>query len=236
MSPTIANPKNDIRSLTHTFSEVESQNGTLRQNTAGQNSPVIEWTCPRKYSQIRYQGGNHKTKFIPRYKQTNTADPDTSTISLDGDIQPIAGETELDEVPYPPVVVFDTSNNRDLTESVVVDYTANEISFDNPATTSSASMSIFPIMCEGTIQYRGLDQFGHEIAPLHEWSNRVNVFHDFDQMQSNTEIHLVGAMEWGESETLALYMDSPRQLVWQDSDYPRGQYVSTIEQRVNVTV
>jgi hypothetical protein len=233
--PKISNPKNDRRSLTQTGNEVGSSNVSLTQNAANTNSPIISWTCPRKFDSIRYAGGRHKTRFVPRYEQTvsGTAGDDT-VVTLDGDIQPIAGEEKLDEHPYDAVVAYNVTQSSTVDISAI-DYNANEVTLaSDPA--DGDTVKLWPILIEGTVQYRGLDQFSHEIAPLDEWSTPVHVFHDFDQMKNETEIHLVGAAEWEESETLALYMDSPRQIVWQDSDFPNGAFVSQIEQRVDVTV
>jgi hypothetical protein len=230
--PQISNPKNDRRSLTHTFSEVESSNGTRQQNSANSNTKVLEWTCPRKFESIRYAGGRHKTKFIPRYMES--ASPNgTQDVTLSGNIQPIAGETTPDDMPYPPVVAYNTSDSKEYTD-LSYDFASNTVTL--PEDPQGDTVKLYPTITEGTLQYRGLDQFNHEIAPLDEWSTPIHVFHDFEQDNNQTELHLVGAVQWRESETLALYLDSPRQIVWEDADYPRGQYVSTIEQRVDVSV
>lgn len=232
----ISNPKNDRRSLTHTFGEVGDSNGTLKQNTADVNSPILEWTCPRKFSSIRYAGGRHKTKFVPRYNESFTGSTnDDTVVSLSGNIQPLTGETDQDEWPYPVVVAYNVTQDIDYTDDLTYDFSANEVTLpSDPA--DGDDVQLWPILTEGTLQYRGLDQFGHEIAPLDEWTTPIHVFHDFDQQMNETEIHLIGAAQWTESETLALYLDSPRQIVWEDTNYPRGTYVSTIEQRVDVSV
>ena len=245
----ISNPKNDRRSLTHAFHEVEEENGTLRQNTPDTNSPVLEWTCPRKFDTIRYAGGRHKTKFVPRTKETATiADDDGDgalslserTVSLSSPIQPIHGESDLEDQAYPPVVAQNVTQgseiNFEAASEYPFDYATNEVIIPESEVAAGDEIALFPILMRGTLQFRGLDQFGHEIAPLDEWSTPLHVFHDFDQARNETEIHLIGALEFSEAETLALYIDSPDQIVWQDADYPRGNYVSTIEQRVDVSV
>lgn len=232
----ITNPKNDRRSLTHNFNEIEASNGTRSQNSTGQNSPILEWTCPRKFSRIRYAGGRHKTKFVPRYYQeVSSASGGEEDITVSDILQPIVGETDQDDQPYAPVVAYNETQAVDITDDLTYDYSANVVTLPS-GTSSSDTVHLYPIMVSGTLQYRGLDQFGHEIAPLDEWSTQLHVFHDFDQNQNDTEIHLIGAIEWTESETLALYLDAPEQIVWEDTNYPRGQYVSLIEQRVDVSV
>lgn len=231
--PQISNPKNDRRSLTHTFSEVGENNGTLSTNTTGTNSPIISWSCPRKYSSIRYAGGRHASKFTPRYKETFDGDGSTTDFTLTGDVQPVAGETDLDEQPFDAVVAAEDGSEVEVDS---IDYATNTVSLASAPATGTANVALYPVICEGVIQYRGLDQFGHEIAPLDEWSTPIHVFSDFNQSKNETEIHLVGAAEWNEAESLSLYLDGPRQIVWEDTEYPRGQYASLIEQRVDVTV
>lgn len=236
--PQISNPKNDRRSLTQAGHEVGDSNVALHQNTANTNSPVLEWTCPRKFSQIRYAGGTHKTKFVPRTKETQSAPSPsggTVTFSLNSQIQPIHGETLQEDQQYPPVVAYNkTQDTEVMPESY--DYGTNDVTFPDTNIAQNDDIALFSILVEGTLQYRGIDQFDHEIAPLYNWSEPIHVFHDFEQDRNETQVHLVGQATWEESETLALYIDSPHQIVWEDSDYPRGQYVSVIEQRVDVTV
>jgi len=235
----ITNPKNDARSLTHAFHEVEEENGYLRQNTPDVNSPVLEWTCPRKWSEIKYAGGNHKTKFVPRTKQTVASAPEPEdgyvSIELDSPIQPINGEENPDDQPYPPVVAFNKTEDEEV-EVAEYQYAQNIVHFDDDYVSDGDELVLFPILVRGTLQYRGLDQFGHEIAPLDEWSEPIHVFHDFDQNKNETEVHLIGSARFTESETLALYINSEDKIVWEDEDYPRGSYVSKIEQRVDVSV
>lgn len=228
----ISNPKQDRRSLTHTFGEVGADNGTLSQNSVDTHSPIIEWTCPRKYDTIKYAAGRHYTKFRPRTREDFSAHSGT-TVSLSSRIQPVAGEPDVSEQQYPVAVAYDITAGSEI-DVVSANYAQNTIELaSDPA---GNDIAVWPILTEGEIQYRGLSQFGYEVAPLNEWTIPVHVFHDFNQQKNETKIHLVGASQWDEAETLALYLDSPHQIVWQDNDYPRGQYASTIEQRVDVSV
>ena len=235
----ISNPKNDRRSLTHAFHEVEDENGELLTNTADRNTPIVRWTCPRKWSRVKYAGGTHKTKFVPRTNQTVSNAPAPSngevTISLDSPIQQINGETTIEDQPYPPVVAYNKTQSTEVFPESY-DYAANEVTFPDTNIADNDEIELFVILVRGTIQYRGLDQFNHEIAPLDEWSEPLHIFHDFDQNKNKTSIHLVGSVTFTESETLAVYIDSPDEIVWQHDDYPRGTYASTIEQRVDVSV
>lgn len=228
----ISNPKQDRRSLTHTFGEVGADNGALKQNAVDTHSPIIEWTCPRKYDVIKYAAGRHYTKFRPRHREDFAGHTGT-TVSLTSKIQPIAGEPKIDEQPYPVAVAYDITAGSEI-DVVSADYDQNTIELGSDP--GGNDIAVWPILVEGEIQYRGQSQFGYEVAPLNEWTIPIHVFSDFNQNKNETQIHLVGAAQWDEAETLAFYLDSPRQIVWEDADYPRGQYASTIEQRVDVSV
>lgn len=236
---TITNPKNASRSLTHAFHEVEDENGELSTNTPNRNTPIVEWECPRKWSQISYAGGKHPTKFVPRTKQSVAGAPAPSggevTITIDSTIQPINGEVDPTDQPYPPVVAMNKTQGNEVVPKRY-DYAADEVIFSDADVSDGDELALFPILVRGTIQYRGIDQFGHEIAPLDEWSEPLHIFHDFDQNKNSTQIHLVGSMTFTESESLGVYIDSPDEIVWEDADYPRGTYASNISQRVSVDV
>lgn len=237
--PQISNPKNDRRSLTHAGHEVGDDKVTLRQNQVDVNSPVLMWECPRKFQTISYSGGSHKTKFVPRNKESVENAPDAEdgyvVIDLESSIQPIHGEPDPRDQAYPPVVAKNVTQDAKIVPEEY-HYATNEVVFAEADVDVDDELALFPILVEGTLQYRGLDQFDHEIAPLDQWSEPIHVFHDFDQDKNETEVHLIGAAEWSESEKLALYIDSPHQIVWEDPDYPDGQYVSRMEQRVDVSV
>lgn len=234
--PQISNPSNDRRSLTHTGNEVGNDNVELLQNDPNNNSPVIKWTCPRKFSSIRYAGGSHKTKFVPRTKETATvsAGPQTE-FDLSAAIQPVNGEEDVADMPYPPVVAKNVTQGMRI-HPTGYNYAQGKVTFDSGDVADGDELALFPILTEGVCHYQGIDQFGHVIAPLDKWQEPMHIWHDFDQNRNETEIHLIGAAEWDESETLAMYVESPHEVVWEDADYPDGKYVSRIEQRVDVTV
>lgn len=241
MAGTITNPTDDRRSLTQAFHEVEEDNGELRQNTPDVNSPVLMWTCPRKWSQIRYAGGRHKTMFVPRTKEeVDEADaPSDGLVEVDMDkpFQPVHGETDPRDWSYPPVVAYNAETEEEIYPVwEETDWSQDIVYFDEDDVSEGDSLILWPILVRGTLQYRGLDQFDHEIAPLDQWSEPIHVFHDFEQHRNESEVHLIGSATFHEAETLALYINSEDEIVWEDEDYPRGNYVSTIEQRVDVTV
>jgi hypothetical protein len=233
--PTFTNPKSDRRALTHTGAELGLDHVTLSQNATGREDPVIEWECPRKYERITYAAGRHLTKFVPRAREeiSGTTGDDT-VVSLTTDIQPPHGELADDDQNYDAVVAYNVTAGAEY-DIVDYDYAANEVTLGtDPA--DGDTVALWPVIIEGDLKFIGHDQFGHRIAALDQWGIPIHVFNDFNQQKNQTEVHLTGAVSWEESEKLALYVDSPRQVVWDDADYPRGQYASTIEQRVDVDV
>jgi len=109
----------------------------------------------------------------------------------------------------------------------------DEVTFASAPNNGTDNVKIYPVFGGGSAQYRGYDGFGHQVGPLDEWGVPMHVFNDFDTDKNETQIHMVGSGRFVEDETLALFVDSPTQVVWTDSDYPRGEYVSRIEQRVD---
>lgn len=235
MSATVTNPQNDRRTLTHRGDEVGTDNVTLLQNTVDTMSPVLKWTCPRKFKRIDYAAGVHPTRFVPRSVETVTGSAgDDTSVSLSTNIHPIAGEPEIADQPWPVVVAYNVTQGTEV--AVTVDnYGSNTVTLGaDPA--DGDTVKLWPVIGDGSIQYRGIDQFAHEVGALDQWGTPMQDFSDHDQMQQDSMIHLVGSLTFRENEVMALYVDSPQQIVWEDADYPNGAYVSTIEQKVDVSV
>lgn len=232
---TITSPNADTRTLNHRGTEVGSGNVTRSQNTTGQVSEVLRWTIPKKFRELVIAGGKHWTKAELRYKETLNGDGSSGPYSTTGDIIPIAGETDVSEQPFASVVAVDTdpSPNQTLTVSSI-DYDKNEITFNSSVNNASNNLELWIVMAEGNVQFRGLDAFGNLVAPLDEWGVPTHVFGDFNQEKNTTQIFLPGAGQFERDEELQFNIDSPRQVVWTDSNYPSGQYVSKVEQRVDV--
>lgn len=235
MAPTYQNPKNDRRSLTHRGSELGSSHVTLSQNATGREDSIIEWECPRKYDLITYAAGRHNSKFVPRGMETQSGDGSATTFSLTANIAPPSGETTIDDMPYDPVVAYDTDAGAEIAVDSY-DFNANSVTLASAPNNATDNVKLYYVMTEGTLKFIGHDQFGHRIAALDEWGIPLRVFNDFDQAKNMTKVHMTGAISWEEAESLVLYLDGPRQIVWEDADYPRGSYVSSIEQRVDVDV
>lgn len=229
----ITSPTADTRSFDHRGTQVGSSNVTLAQNDTGRLDSVVEWTIPKKYRMVGISGGKHWTKAELRSKETFDGDGSTTTFSLSEDLVAIAGEPQLEDQPFPVVVAYDTDASSQLTVSDV-DYSANEVTFASAPNTGTDNVAVWPIMGEGVVQYRGLDAFDNLTGPLENWGVPIHVFADNDQNKNTMQVHLPGAARFEREEVLAFNIDAPRQVVWEDADYPEGDYVSTIEQRVDV--
>lgn len=231
----ITNPKNDRRTLSHRGSEVGSENVALSQNSPDTYTEVISWECPRKFEVIDYAGGIHPTYAELRYLETFSGDGTTTTFALTGDVIAVAGEELLEDQPFDSIVAYDTAGGAELTVDSI-NYAADEVTFTSAPATGTDNVKIWPVLAEGTAKYVGIDQFNHEIGSLDDWGTAIHTFADHDQLKSTSTIHLTGRASWSENETLALHVDSPRQVVWTDADFPRGEYVSQFRQKVDVSV
>lgn len=231
----ITSPTNDTRTFNHRGTEVGSSNVTLSQNTAGSLTNVLSWTIPKKFKRAVIAGGKHFTKAHLRSKETASGDGSTTTFTLTADIVPTGGETQPADQPEPTVVAYDTDAGAEL-EIESYDFDQDEVTFKSAPNNATDNIELWPLMTEGTFQFRAADSFGQQVGPLNEWGVPIHVFPDSDQSKSSMQIYVPGAGRWTENEEILVLVDSPRQVVWEDANYPQGQYVSTLEQRVDVQV
>lgn len=230
-------PQVQERVISHTGSELGADSVTLSQN---QNDPqlptsVIGFECPRKYEWLEYQARRHATKgeFRTVQEVVGTANEDT-VVDVEANLQPIAGQESLadqEKDAYPVVVAADDAGNE--IEVTNVDYAANTVTLgEDPA--DGVSYYLFPVITDGTVQYRGINQFDQVEGTLSEWATPIYRFADFDQNKRGTEINLAGRARWDHYETIELVVDSPRQVIWNHANWPRGEYATKFEQRVDI--
>lgn len=224
-------PQVQERVISHTGSELSDGAVTLSQNQNDPQlaTPVVGFECPRKYEWIEYQGRRHATKgeFRTVQEVAGTAGDDT-LVDVEANLQPIAGQ---EDDAYPVVVAADDAGNE--VEVTNVDYAANQVTLGaDPA--DGVSYYIFPVITTGTVQFRGINQFGQVEGTLSEWATPIYRFADFDQNKRGTEINLQGRARWDHYETIELVVDSPRQVVWTHANWPRGEYATKFEQRVDI--
>lgn len=229
----------ETRTLNHRGTEVDSSNVNRSQNTTGSLTEILSWSQPRKYEEMVFSGGRHWTKAELRGKEVFDGDgTDPQTFSLTANIQAIAGETRLDDQPFRSVVAYDTGQTAEIVPDEP-DYENDEVTFSgsDAPNNSTDNVEIWYVINEGDFQFRAEDTFEHEVGPVNEWPVPTHVFADFNQDKAQTQVHVPGAARFNsESETLKLMVDSDRQVVWSDGNYPRGAYVSTVEQRLDVRV
>lgn len=225
------------RVLSHTGAELGDGMITLSTNqTAPQlATPIIAWEMPDMYEWAEYAATRHPTEAELRTEQTvtGTANDDT-VVTVDADLQPVAGEEELadqEDIAFPAVIAADDAGNEiDITN---IDYAANTVTLaQDPADT--VDYHIYPLIVEGTARYRGVNQFNQVEGSLAEWGTPLYKFADYDQQKRGTEVNLQGTARWSTHERLEMVVDSPRAVTWTHAQFPRGQYVSKLNQRVDI--
>jgi len=235
--PTFKNPKRDPRALDQRGSEVNYNGNTnvdTQQNTTGQPSRVIAWTCPQNFDQIEWVGRRDPVRFRPRTLETITGTAgDDTVVGLNANIVPVAGEEAISEQPYPVVRAVNVASGNEL-DIDDVDYAANEVTLaSDPA--DGEDVKLYPILAEGQLRVQGYDQFDHQVGVAERWETPLETWHSMDQRDPDTEVHLGGQVRWGPAEVLSLEIDAPYQIVWTDGDYPDA-FVSEISFDVQVSV
>lgn len=223
--------------ISHTGSVLGDDKVVTSQNQISpqRETTVLSWECPKKFEQVEYVGRRDDTRFVPRTMESITGSTNDDTlVPLNTDIQPVAGEEELADQDYPVCVAYnvDTATEYDIVD---IDYSANEVTLGtDPADTET--VKLYPIVAEGELKFQGANQFGQIEGPIQKWPTPLYRFHDMEQNKRGTAVNLDGAVSWSRYEKVEVVVDSPRQIVWTDADYPRGEYVSTFEQDVEITL
>jgi len=230
---TITGQMSDTRTFAHTGTEVGEDNVERLTNVGGREDVILRWTIPKKFRAVAYAAGKHFTRAELRHRVDISGQSGT-TVSLDGmaDLTTIAGQTDIDEQPFPVAVVVNTTTGNELTVSDV-DYAANELMLATDP--SGDDLAVFPVINDGYVKYVGENQFDQRVGPLDPWGIPTHVFNDFRQDKNNTRVHLVGAARFKREESLVLVIDSPYEVVWEDSDYPET-YASSWQQKVDVSL
>lgn len=219
--------------ISHSGSVLE-RNGydavTTFQNQTGPRrmTEIIEFECPEQFERISFVGNRDAVRFEPRTKETKASDG-SGSYSLDTNIQAVAGEPKLEDQPYPAVEAYQNGSQVDISS---IDYATGDIELASDD--GNNDVHFFPILTEGGVKLRGINNLGQTTGPLFPWTFPVYRWHDFDQDKRGTEVNLSGSIQWGRQEALQIMLDSPDQIVWEDSDYPDA-YVSTLEMDVEIT-
>lgn len=223
--------------ISHTGSVLGSEYVTRSQNqTAPQReTAVLSWECPKKFEELRYVGRRDATRFIPRTTESISGTTgDDTVVSLTADIRPIAGEEKISEQDYPVVVAYNATTATQV-DIASVDYAANEVTLaTDPA--SGDTVKLWPIIGDGSVQYRAVNQFGQTEGLVYPWPTPVYRWHDFKQLKRGREINQHGSVKWGRYEKVEVVLDSAQKITWTDADYPEGEYVSTLEQDLQIAL
>lgn len=198
-------------------------------------TPVLTFEGPKKFEALEYRGRRDATRFVPRSMETHDGDGTATAFTLDANIQPVAGEEDLDDQDYPVVVAYDTAAGSQL-DVAELNYSANEVTFASAPDTATDNVKVYPIISEGTVQLRALNQFNQVEGHVYPWPTPIYRWHDFEQLKRGTEVNLQGSVRWGRYEKVEVLVDSPRQVVWEDDDYPEGEFVSTFEQDLSISL
>jgi hypothetical protein len=221
-----------LRTITHEGSEVGAANVTLSQNTASTESPAAAFTCPRKYDTLFVNGDAHTLRLIPRAVETFDGDGSQTTFALSGDIQPVAGEKDVDDQPYPVVQGADGTSALTVDS---VDYAANEVTFTSAPSNGTDNVKVWYIVSEGHLRLRGTDRFDNTVGTMQTFPVPLSTFVGLNQNKKDNRPHLSGQLEWVTEEKVEYLIESPRQVVWTDSDYTDagfGEFVSVLQQEV----
>lgn len=229
------------RALDHTGSEVGEDAVELQQNDPGRKTRIAAWTCPRKFESIRYHGRRHYTKLELRYQQRTYGeeDFDDQTLELEGNLNPVAGEEDIEDQPIPVLKAANIDTGEEIDpRDMEVDYHRNAVSF-NPEVldTETENVVVFPLIQEGAVQFRGVNQFGQVEGPADKWMVPMYRWSDFDLDKQGSEVNLQGSIQFTRDETMELVLESDLDVVWESDDYEHtigGSSVSTIEQRVDI--
>lgn len=226
------------QTLTHQGGAFGSSNVERMNNQVSpvDKSPVIAFEGPQEYQRTLYVGRAHQTNFIPRTVESKDYSGN-ATFTVASRIQPVAGEPDMADQPYPAVEAAtvtgdNTTNELEITN---VDYAANTVTVDDTNLAAGDTLKLYPIVTEGTAQYRGVNQFGQVEGPADRWETPLYTWHDMEQDKRGTRVHLQGRIEFQRNERFELVVESPHQIVWEDADYPSA-YVSLFEQKVEVTL
>lgn len=223
--------------LTHSGSTLGADSVNTYQNQVSpqRETAIVSFECPRNFSEIEYVGQRDDTRFVPRTTETITGSAnDDTVVDLTANIQPIAGERDVEDQDYPVAVAYNVTTGTEY-EIVDVNYATDTVTLGtDPA--DGDEVKVWPIMSDGDVQFRLVNQFDQEDGRVYPWSTPLYRWHDFPQLKRGREINLHGTVTWQENERVEILLDAPQQITWEDPDYPNGQYVSTLRQDVEITL
>lgn len=228
------------RTINHAGQILGDGQVTLSQNQVNPQSPspIITFECPKKFKEVNYIGNRDATRFIPRAVESVTGTTGDDTVqTLEADIQPVHGEEEIADQDYPVVQAVNVATGSEIAIDAI-DYAANEVTLAaDPA--DGETVKLFPIITEGDVLFQAKNSLGQNEGRVWPWSTPVFKWHDFRQLQRGREVNLHGTATFSRHESLEVLFDSPRQVVWVDTDYSAaglGEFVSTFDQDCEINL
>lgn len=223
------------RTISHTGNTLEATGEDavwLRTNLHDpqRESEIVEFRCPSSFESISWVAARDPVRFVPRTHESISGSFSGDEVDIDAPLQPIAGEPDPEDQPHQAVII--TADGSPV-EVDYIDYAANQAVLQEEQT--DVDLNAYPIIRDGTLKFRGRNQLGHHTEPLFPWGHPLQSFHDFRQDRRDHEINLAGSIRWDRDEVLEVLLDSPYEIVWQDSNYP-GAYVSTFEMDVQIRI
>jgi len=227
----------DTRTITHRGRELRHNGEEFvkrLQNQTDVLSSVLAFQCPDKFRQMTWIGRRHPVRFIPRTVESLTGSAgDDTTVQIDSNLIPIAGEYDLADQRYPVIEAFNVTQDARI-DIEDVDYAGNKVTLaSDPA--DGDDVRLFPILSEGGLVFKGFDQFGNQVGVTERWKTPLETWHSLDQLDPDTKVHIGGEAQFSEAETLAVQIDAPYQIVWEDPVYP-DTYVSSLSVPMDVVV
>lgn len=233
--------------ISHTGSVLGDDAVDAQQNQTSpqRETPVLTFECPDNFDKIDYVGRRDPTRFIPRTVESFTIGDDDGdaalqtderTVDVSAELQPITGETEMAEQPYPVVEAVNVTQGVEIdTADLTVDYAANTVEIADSAVAIDDDVKVYPVVVEGTLKFYTANALGQTEGPVYKWDFPLRRFADMPQDKRGTEINLNGSATIETFDELQVHIDSPHAVTWTDADYP-GAFVSSFEQDVTISV
>lgn len=223
------------RTLDHVGNEVGADN--VSRDAAG-----IEWTAPRKYDSVMFNGQRHVTRLTLRYKNASEVQDGTTdeTFGLTSGFYPVNGETALDDQPEgreAVVAVNQTTGNAIPQSAITPDYANDRVTIASSEISTGDFVFMFPLLQEGSVQVEGINQFGQSEGVANRFGVNLAEWSDVNTNEDGREVRMSGAVKLARDETMRIDVDSPETIAWTDGAYESAfgeQYISTVSQKVDV--
>ena len=195
-------------------------------------SEIAEFRCPTNFEEISWVGSRDAIRWVPRTHEELEGHSDAD-LSVEADIQPIAGEPDVEDQEYPAVVVV--VGGEDVTDSIEhIDYSGGTVTLAEEAAPEDDDVHLFPIVRDGTVRLRGRNALDQHTGPVYPWASPIHKWHDQEQNRQGSEVRLNGSLTWRRNEVLEFLVDSPEEIVWEHEEYPES-FVTTLEIDCQIT-